>query len=52
LAHVIETFRFSWTGTGSFTYAGLFYSFVCMVVLLFAGIALFNKVESTFMDNV
>lgn len=52
LAHVIETFRFSWTGAGNFTYMGLLYSFICMIVLLLAGIALFNKVESTFMDNV
>lgn len=52
LAHVIEAFRFSWTGAGSFSYMGLLYSFVCMLVLLFAGIALFNRVESTFMDNV
>jgi lipopolysaccharide transport system permease protein len=51
-AHVIEAFRFAWTGSGSFSYMGLGYSFICMVALLLAGIALFNKVESTFMDNV
>ncbi len=52
LAHIIEAFRFSWTGAGSFSWHGLLYSFVVMIVFLVAGIAIFNRVESTFMDNV
>jgi lipopolysaccharide transport system permease protein len=52
LAHVIEAFRFSWTGTGYFSWEGMIYSFTCMIVTVIAGIVLFNKVESTFLDNV
>ncbi|HLO83229.1 MAG TPA: ABC transporter permease [Chitinophagaceae bacterium] len=52
LAHVIEAFRFSWTGTGYFSWEGLLYSSICMIVLVITGIILFNKVESTFLDNV
>jgi lipopolysaccharide transport system permease protein len=52
LAHVIEAFRFGWTGSGYFTWEGLLYSVVCMIMVVIVGIVFFNKVESTFLDNV
>jgi lipopolysaccharide transport system permease protein len=52
LAHVIEAFRFGWTGTGYFTWEGLLYSVICMIMIVVVGIVFFNKVESTFLDNV
>ena len=49
---IIETFRYSFTGAGSFSWDLLGYSFAFMTVLLCLGIIVFNKVEKTFMDTV
>ncbi len=49
---IIETFRFGFTGAGSFSWASLGYSFGFMVVLVLLGIIVFNRVEKTFMDTV
>ena len=49
---IIETFRFALLGTGTFSFLHLLYSFVFMVVVLFIGIILFNKIEQSFMDTV
>lgn len=52
MTSIIETFKFASIGTGSFSWFWLLYSFVFMIILLFAGIVIFNKVEKTFMDTV
>ncbi|MDF2437000.1 MAG: putative polysaccharide transporter permease protein [Bacteroidota bacterium] len=52
LSAIMETFRFAFTGVGVFNWMHLLYSFICMLILLFIGIILFNKVEKTFMDTV
>jgi len=52
LSSVIETFRYAFTGVGEFHFGYLVYSFVFMVVVLFVGVLLFNKVEKSFMDTV
>ncbi|SDB64918.1 lipopolysaccharide transport system permease protein [Flavobacteriaceae bacterium MAR_2010_188] len=49
---LIETFRYSFTGTGTFSWLYLGYSFFFMIILMLAGIVVFNKVEKTFMDTV
>jgi lipopolysaccharide transport system permease protein len=49
---IIETFRYSFTGAGSFNWMHLGYSFGFMVVLMFLGTVVFNRVEKTFMDTV
>lgn len=49
---VIETFKYASIGQGVFSWAYLAYSFVFMLVLLFTGIVVFNKVEKGFMDTV
>ncbi len=49
---IIETFRFALLGTGTFNIFHLLYSFVFMIVVLFIGIVLFNKIEQSFMDTV
>ena len=49
---VIEGFKYGFLGTGLFTVADLMYSFSCMLVVLFIGIAIFNRVERSFMDTV
>jgi lipopolysaccharide transport system permease protein len=52
IAPIIETFRYSVTGSGSFEWHGLIYSTGFMVVVLVFGIIIFNRVERTFMDTV
>ena len=52
IAHIIEAFRFAFTGGGVFSWWGLLYSTVFMLVTLLCGILIFNKVERTFMDTV
>lgn len=49
---IIETFRYGFLGTGSFSWASLAYSFGFTIIVLFAGIVIFNRVEKTFMDTV
>jgi lipopolysaccharide transport system permease protein len=52
MTSIVETFRFGFMGSGSFDWTHLAYSFAVMVVLLFLGTIVFNKVEKTFMDTV
>lgn len=52
ISPIVETFRFSLLGTGTFNWLHLAYSFGFMVVTLFIGILLFNKIEQSFMDTV
>ena len=49
---VIEAFRYSFTGRGTFSVAYLTLSAVISVIVLLIGIIIFNKVEKTFMDTV
>ena len=52
LSAVIETLRFAFTGSGTFSWMHLGYSSVFAFVLLAIGAIIFNKVEKTFMDTV
>ena len=52
LAHIIEAFKYSFTGKGNFDLIGLGYSTGFMLVALFVGVIVFNRVERTFMDTV
>ncbi len=52
IAPIIETFRYGWLGAGQFSIYGLTYSAVFAAILLLGGVALFNRVEQTFMDTV
>ena len=49
---VIETFKYGFLGQGTFSWGALAYSCGFMVVLLLAGIAVFNRTEKNFMDTV
>ncbi len=49
---VIEAFRYATLGTGELSMSLLAYSVVFMIILLFAGVVSFNKVEKNFMDTV
>jgi lipopolysaccharide transport system permease protein len=52
LSPIIETFRYSVLGNGTFSWLALGYSTGFMVVVSFIGIVIFNQVEKTFMDTV
>ena len=52
ISAIVEAFRFSLFGKGSFGTGGLLYSAGFMFVILFLGIIIFNKVEKSFMDTV
>lgn len=49
---VIETFRYAFLGTGTFSWTHLAISAVATFAILTAGIVLFNRVEKSFMDTV
>lgn len=49
---VIEAFRYGFLNKGSFSWELLGYSSLVTVIILFAGIVIFNKVEKTFVDTV
>lgn len=49
---IIETFRFGFTGHGHFSWQLLGYSSMVTVLVLLAGILVFNKVEKNFIDTV
>jgi lipopolysaccharide transport system permease protein len=52
LSWIVEAFRKVYLGTGLLDWNGILYSFGFMIVILLAGIIIFNKVERTFIDNV
>lgn len=49
---IVETFRYAFLGSGSFHWLYLLYSAVATLVILVAGIIIFNKVEKSFTDTV
>ncbi|WP_336515174.1 ABC transporter permease [Pollutibacter soli] len=49
---IIETFRYMFLGTGTFSWTQLGYSTIVTIVLVMVGILVFNKVEKSFMDTV
>jgi lipopolysaccharide transport system permease protein len=52
LSSLLEGFRYALFGSGTFTLGGLLYTVCFMVITLFFGVLLFNKVERSFMDTV
>lgn len=49
---IVEVFRFAFLGAGTVDLGHLLYSFVFMLVVVFLGSVIFNRVEQTFMDTV
>ncbi len=52
LTGIFEAFKYGLLGVGQFSWGMLAYSFGFMVVLLFVGIVIFNRVQRSFMDTV
>jgi lipopolysaccharide transport system permease protein len=49
---IVEAFRFAFLGAGTVNTGQLLYSFGIMLVVVFLGSVIFNRVEQTFMDTV
>ena len=49
---IAETFRTGFLGAGNASWAGLAYSAAFMIVVMFIGVVIFNRVEKTFIDTV
>ncbi|MBL0744038.1 ABC transporter permease [Chryseolinea lacunae] len=52
VTHLVEGFRFAFTGSGVWSWGGLGYTGLVTVIVLSLGILIFSKVENTFMDTV
>lgn len=52
MTEVVEAFRYVFLGQGAFTWARLAYSAGASALVLVCGLALFSRVEKTFMDTV
>lgn len=52
VAPILEGFKYAFFGKGVVSYASLGYSCVLAFTIFFVGVALFHKVEKTFMDTV
>lgn len=49
---IIETFKYCAYGAGQFSWTALGYSALCTFVLLFIGIAMFNRKQKFFIDTI
>ncbi len=52
MTSIVEAFRLAFLGTGTVNCGQLLYSFGFMLVVVFLGSVIFNRVEQTFMDTV
>lgn len=52
MAPIVETFRFAYLGSGTFSWGYLAYSFLFSILVLLLGTIVFNKVEKSFTDTV
>jgi lipopolysaccharide transport system permease protein len=52
VSSIVESFKYSFTGSGSFSSKGMIYSGIFSFVLFFISLAIFNRTEKTFMDTV
>lgn len=52
ISSIVEAFKYSFTGIGTFSWNGLIYSTIFALVMLFLGLLIFNKTEQNFMDTV
>jgi lipopolysaccharide transport system permease protein len=52
LAHIVEAFKYSFLGRGELSLYGLGYATVFTIVVLIAGVLIFNKTERNFVDTV
>ena len=49
---IVETFKYGFLGSGSFSWGGLVYAGTVAICILIAGIFVFNRTERSFMDTI
>jgi len=49
---IIETYRYAFLGSGSYSVSGLLYACTFTAVVLLAGIIIFNRTEKNFVDTI
>jgi lipopolysaccharide transport system permease protein len=52
MTSIVEAFRYAWLGQGTFTWGGLLYSTVFMLIVVVWGVLVFNRAEKVAMDSV
>lgn len=52
LTSIIETFKLSFLGQGTFEWSYLLYSIIFTIIVMFLGMLTFNKVQRSFMDVI
>jgi lipopolysaccharide transport system permease protein len=52
MSGVVETFKYSFLGTGTFSVGMLTYSVITTIMLFVLGLLIFNRTEKNFMDTV
>lgn len=52
MTSLFEAFKYGAFGAGEFSWHGIAYAAICMVVLLLVGIPLFNRKQKSFIDTV
>lgn len=52
LTQIIEGFRYMLLNSGSFSWAGFFYTLGVSIVVFLVGLVIFNRTEKTFIDTV
>jgi lipopolysaccharide transport system permease protein len=52
MSAVVETFRYAYLGSGTFSWGFLGYSFAVSLIVLTIGTIIFNRIEKGFMDTV
>jgi lipopolysaccharide transport system permease protein len=52
MTSIIECFKYSFMGVGFFSIEYLLFSFISLILILFIGVVLFNKIEKSFMDTI
>lgn len=52
MSPIVETFRYAFLGSGTFSWSYLGYSFITTIIILLLGTIIFNKVEKSFTDTV
>lgn len=52
MSAIVETFRYAFLGSGSFSWLNLAYSFGVSLLVLLMGTVIFNRVEKSFTDTV
>jgi lipopolysaccharide transport system permease protein len=52
MSSIVEAFRYAFLGSGTFSWSALVYSLIVTIVVMLAGIIIFNRVQKSFTDTV